>query len=175
MPERQHEPLTPRELDLARAARAKGVSIRDVASAFQVSKSTMARLLKVEPLPENPEDVQIVMPINGLCPGSPPTLIRDGDRAYDVVSHRTGIEDHPQLKRDPRTDPKPEKKYIPGTPGGIGSVKTKPTWEVAGLEHTVTAWTKAEAKALFREYLRSRGEKGRFSVPIGNPKRVKTA
>lgn len=173
--------LTETQLEAVRTARQGGVSLRDIATGLTnlgipCSKSSLQRQLKLAPV-ENIEECEIVIPINGLFPGSRPTLIPDGDKAYDAVSHRTGFEDHPRLQRDPRTDPKPEpkKKHDQDKPGGIGDLKTKPTWELPGLEHRVTAWTKAEAKALFREYLRSQGEKGRYSVPISNPKRVKTA
>lgn len=67
------------------------------------------------------------------------------------------------MRRDPRTDPKPEpkKKHDAELPGGTGSLKTKPIWELAGAGQ-VKAWTKSEARAAFKVKL------GLERLPVGS-------
>jgi hypothetical protein len=45
------------------------------------------------------------------CPHIGP--IRPGSRVCCMICSRSGVDDHPELKRDPRTDPRPEAKALP--------------------------------------------------------------
>lgn len=101
-----------------RMAKDHGWTIRDIAREFDKPPTVIHRFL-ARPMPENPEDCEIVTPIQ-LTPKSPPTPIRDGDAAYCVVSHLTGIEGHPKLQR-PRLKIKPKKQAAKFKPKGAKS------------------------------------------------------
>lgn len=88
-----------------------GWSIRDIARFLNRDKSVIHRHLKKQkPYPENPEDVEILLPVNVLTPGGPCPhgVIEQGDRVYCPKCHRTGIDDHPKLQK-PRKRPKSKK------------------------------------------------------------------
>lgn len=61
-------------------------------------------------------------------------------------------------------DPKPEpkKKCAPELPGGTGSVKAKSEWHLPGVPGHVMAWTKSEARAMFKQKL------GMDRLPVGS-------
>lgn len=68
-------------------------------------------LARPRDLPERPEDVEILFPVNVLTPrGScPHGVIADGDRVYCPKCDLTGIEGHPGLRRPVRkTRPRKE-------------------------------------------------------------------
>lgn len=71
---------------------------------------------------------------------------------------------HHRLKRNPMDDPKPEpkKKCAPELPGGTGSVKAKSEWHLPGVPGHVMAWTKSEARAMFKQKL------GVERLPVGS-------
>jgi hypothetical protein len=89
------------ELDVIAMAIEKGWSKRRIADYLGIAEQIVRRYLIRNPVIANPEDFEIVVPQH-LTPSSPPTPIREGDAAYCVVSHKTGIEDHPKLRRPPK-------------------------------------------------------------------------
>lgn len=133
--------LTQDQIQLARHAHHdRSVPLPYLCRRLGVTQSCLKRLIGRKPLPERPEDCEILLPINVLYPGNDPDRCPHGeigvaDRVYCPRCDKTGIDEHHILKRDPRTDPSPEK-------------KVKPTWRYAGK--TVVAWTRSEARAEFK-------------------------
>ena len=110
--------LTPEQEQAIRLARQRGWPIRRIAGFFRLSYGWVQSFLQTRPI----EDPELVFPPGGqLTPKSPPTPIRNGDIAIDMVSHQSGFEDSPALWRDPRTDPRPDPKPPPGS-----SAKARP-------------------------------------------------
>lgn len=112
-----------------------------------------------------PDEIEVLVPVNALTPTSACPHGRDISRGqYCPVCDKLKLRNrHYRLRRDPRTDPKPEskKKFAPDLPGGLGSVKAKPEWELPGIGK-VKAWTKSEARAMFKEKL------GVSRLPVGS-------
>jgi hypothetical protein len=120
MPGRKPHQFTLLELDVIATALAQGWSKRRIAGYLGVWESIIRRFLIRNPRIAEPDDFEIVIPPH-LTPRSRPTPIRDGDAAYCAVSDKTGVDGHPRLQRDHRTDPKPDKKPPDTKP------KAKPT------------------------------------------------
>lgn len=113
-------------------------------------------------------DVDPIFPVNVFtptcsCPHGGSDL---AEGEYCPVCHKLSrkTEEHRLLARDPRTDPKPEpkKKCAPELPGGTGSVKAKAKWFLRGYAGEVSAWTKSEARSLFKKLL------GLDRLPVGS-------
>ena len=107
--------FTPLEQQVIHEAVRQGWTLRNIAAFIGKSTTVVHRYLRrPRPYPENPEDCEIVMPIQ-LTPSSPPTPIHPGDAAYCVVSHKTGIDDHPKLQRPSKRKKagKPAPKFVP--------------------------------------------------------------
>ena len=64
-------------------------------------------------------------PMDSFWPQSPPRVIRRGSHLICMVSHISGIEEHPIFYRDPRTDPRPEPKPKPPRPVVPRTKKTR--------------------------------------------------
>jgi hypothetical protein len=95
-------------------ARRAGVSVRTVQLGIA---RAVAR--KVNPPPPRIPRPPRLTPLFGCRPWTPQSecphrgLIGDGDRVCCMVCHRTGIEKHPALCRNPRTDPPREPRAKP--------------------------------------------------------------
>jgi hypothetical protein len=106
-------------LDLIRA----GNPIRDIARKYHVTTKTVYNGLERARLAERPSTRTIprppkVEPIFGCKAWSPQTAcddihhgpIQHGSSCCCMVCSRSGMDHHPALRRDPRTDPRPERR-----------------------------------------------------------------
>ncbi len=108
------------------AAVQQGISMSSIAKTFKVSWNTVERRIRFARTTYIP-NLEIVIPFD-LTPKAacthPP--IEVGDKVYCVLCHQTGIEDHPLLKRDPKNEPRRDKKpKDDGLKGGKGKAKDK--------------------------------------------------
>lgn len=86
------------QIGLIEAGLRQGRSLRYLGRLLGVSHETIRRTARLLVRPR-PEDCEVVMPVNGLFRHSEPTPIRPGDYAYCAVSDRTGVDDHPALRK----------------------------------------------------------------------------
>lgn len=111
----------------AAIARMAGVSRRTVqygiAAARKAEEAAPPR--PSVPVPEPPRLVPL-FPISSFTPGSEcghRGPVRAGSVLCCMVCHASGIDDHPGLRRDPRTDPRPEPR--PPAPAKPGAPETR--------------------------------------------------
>lgn len=108
LPKRKPSQVTEFELAAMHMAREEGWSFQQIADHLGYSKTSVQRLLA--PRTKPPEEYEQVYPVNGLTPASEPTVIKEGDEAICMVSHKTGHEEHPKFRPD-RPKPKKESKH----------------------------------------------------------------
>ncbi len=90
-------------------AHRQGWTLRAIGEHFGLPHSTVADFLRIA-LAKPPEEWELVFPVTAFTPTSAPTHIWDGDEAIDMVSNKTGKEEHPRFRPD-RVKPKPESKH----------------------------------------------------------------